>query len=355
MGSTYNTTGRTYTPSNREPASAGGVGQQLDEILGDEDHDPEQDDVEECYEEFVDDVRITDLQGETIASRRDVIEDILRDDLGIEESQLIGSFTRDTMVGPLAQDSDADVMIVLDAERHREWIEQENGPQNCLRAIKRRIENDPRFSDTEVKIDQNAVCVQYHDSTIEVVPAFRYSEVPHADHPSGILRVFSDTTDGYAIPDTHGRQSWMGTNPRRYKQMFDARNSAHDGKVAGLTRAMKTWAENNNVSVRSYHMEIMVYNHFEEKAQSGQPVPESYEECVRDFVDTLPTRVRTGTREPVYDERVDSGMRRRDRREASQQAKQMRDALHEASRLRREGNHEEAKALLNQTFGQGFS
>ena len=355
MGSTYNTTGRTYSQSDREPANTGAVDAQLDQMLGDDGESAERDEVDESYDGFIGDTSITDLQGETISDRRDVLEEILREDLNVKDSQLIGSFTRDTMVGPLTQESDADVMIVLDADSHREWIEQENGPRNCLRAIKRRIQNDPRFAETDVEIDQNVVQVKYHDSTIEIAPAFDYSEVPHADHPKSGLSIFTDASDGYAIPDTHGRQSWMGTNPRRYKQMFDARNDAHDGKVAGVTRAMKTWADNNDVPVRSYQMEVMVYNYFEEKAQTGQPVPDSYEECVRDFVDTLPSRMRSSTREPVYDEAVDEGMSRSERRQASEQAQQMRDALHEANRLKEEGKHEEAKAKLKEALGDGFN
>lgn len=353
MGSTYNTTGQSYTPSDREPEDAARAGETLDSIL-DSEQEPEQDEVDDCYDEFIEDSRITDLQGKTISERRDVLEDILREKLDVEDSHLIGSFTRDTMVGPLTQDSDADVMMVLDADSHREWIEQENGPQNALRAIKRQIQNDPLFSETDVEIDQNVVRVKYHDSTIEVAPAFRYREVPHAEHPSGGLDMYNDASDGYAIPDTHGKQSWMGTNPREYKNRFEARDRAHNGKVSGLTRAMKKWTEQNNVPVRSYHMEIIVYNYFEEKARTGQPIPDNHSELVRDFADTLPSKVRGRTEEPVYGERVDLGMSWGDRRKARKKARQMRDKLNEVERLRNEGKTEEAKEKLKEVYGDEF-
>lgn len=348
MGSGYSTAGRSYSHGSRKPSSTGGAADTVQRVISGEPG------VEESYEEFVEDCRITDLQGKTISQRRDVIESILREDLDIEDSQLIGSFTRDTMIGPLTEDSDADVMIVLDADSHRQWIEQENGPQNCLQAIRRRIANDPRFSDTDVTVDQNAVRVQYHDSTIEVVPAFPYSVVPHAEHPGGLFGLFGDASDGYAIPDTHGRQSWMGTNPRKYKQMFEARNRSHNGRVAGLTRSMKKWAENNNVPVRSYHMEIMVYNYFEEKAQAGDPVPNSFDELAHDFMETMPGRVRGTTREPVYDEAVDRGMSRRDKRDAAQLADQAREKLEKAKRLKEAGKTKEAKEKLEEVYREDF-
>lgn len=348
MGNTHPTSSNRYPQNNRRPSDTGPAGDAFQQTLESDDE------VEGSYESHVEDTSITERQGETISDRRDVLVDILDDDLHIEDSQLIGSFTRGTMVGPLRQDSDADVMVVLDAEEHREWIEQENGPRNALRAIKRRIENDPRFSQTEVKIDQNVVQVKYHDSTIEIAPAFRYSEVPHADHPNGIFGLFSDASDGYAIPDTHGRQSWQGTNPRKYKQMFEARDQAHNGRVSGLTRTMKNWAEENNVPVRSYHMEIMVYNYFEQKAQRGEPVPSSYEEMTREFMRTMPRRVQSSAKEPVYDESVDEGMSRKDRRKAAEKAQKANQKLEEAKRLKDQGKTREAKEKLQGVHGDDF-
>jgi hypothetical protein len=357
MGSGYNSTGETYSHSDREPDGTGHAGQALQTALDEADGETDDsDNVEDCYEDHVAESGITDRQGKTISERRDVLVEILREDLNIEDSQLIGSFTRGTMTGPLDEDSDADVMVVLDSESHRQWIDQENGPRNCLNAIKRRIENDPRFSETEVRVNQNVVQVKYHDSTVEIAPAFRYRDVPHADHPRQRgFNLFNDASDGYAIPDTHGRQSWQGTNPRKYKQMFEARDEAHNGRVSGLTRAMKKWTENNDVPVRSYHMETMVYNYFEDKSRRGERVPDSYEELTRDFMDTMSGSVRQPTKEPVYGEQVDSGMNKKDRRRAADQAAEAAQKLKEAKRLKEEGDVEAAKKKLNEVHGEGFN
>lgn len=354
MGSIYDTTGRGYEAPDRAPDDTDDVDARLDDILGPEEAGPERDEVDEAYDEYVEETRITERQGKTFSDRRDVLESIIRERLDVEDSRLIGSFTRDTMVGPLARDSDADVMIVLDADTHREWVAGENGPMNALRAIKRQIQNDPRFSETDVEIDQNVVKVKYHDSTIEIAPAFRASEVPNVEHPGSRFNPFNSVDDGYAIPDTHGGQSWMGTNPREYKNRFEARDGAHDGRVSGLTRSMKKWAKRNNVPVRSYHMEIMVYNYFQEKAESGQPVPQKNSELTQDFVDTLPDRIRRKCREPIYDERVDSGMSRSEKREAMKKARRMREKIDEAERLREEGKTKEAKQKLKEVHGDDF-
>jgi len=362
MGGGYNSTGGTYSHQGREAEDSGMAGQVLMDAISDDrsltrETDPEKDEVEESYEEYTQKTEITDRQAKTISDRRDVIVGILSKDMEVEDSQLIGSYTRGTMTGPLKKDSDADVMIVLSAEEHRQWIEQKNGPKNCLQGIKRRIQNDPRFSQTEVTVDQNVVKVKYHDSTIEIVPAFRYSEVPHANHPNGgISGWFTDASDGYAIPDTHNGQSWQGTNPRRYKQMFDARDRTHRGKLSALTRTMKKWSERNDSGIRSYHMETMVYNYFEEKARSGDRVPESHEELTRDFVHSLPRRVKKrSATEPVYGEQVDSGQNWRERRQTAKKAKQASEKLEEAKRLKEEGRTDDAKQKLKEVHGEDFS
>jgi hypothetical protein len=102
-------------------------------------------------------------------------------------------------------------------------------------------------------------------------------------------------------------------------------------------------------------MEVMVYNYFEEKARTGQPVPSSHSELTRDFVDTLPSRIQGPTKEPIYDEKVDQGMSRSEKRKAKKKAQQMRDKLNEAERLREEGKTEQAKQKLKEVYGEGFN
>lgn len=311
--------------------------------------------IDQYYENHSEKVDITDKQKKTISDRRDRIISILEENLEVKESSLMGSFTRGTMTGPIDENSDADILVVLDPETHSDWAEQESGPRNALNAIKRHISKKPQFSDTPVNVRRNVVQVKYSDVTIEIAPAFDYNEVPHADNPNGgIFGIFKDASDGYAIPDTHGGQSWQGTNPRKYKKMFQARDRTHDGRLSELTRAMKKWKDEKGLPVRSYHMEIMVYNYFEDKAQSGEKVPDSYEELTLEFMDELSVRVKESAKEPVYNESVDSGVSRKERKEVSKQAKEAKKKLDEAQELRKSGKEDEAKEKLKDVHGESF-
>ena len=280
-------------------------------------------------DDYADGTGPTDRQGKTINERRERLEQILEDELEIVESHQFGSFTRGTMVGPLSEDSDTDVMFVLSREAHGKWERGENGSRNCLRAVKRALEK--RYPNSKVSIDRNVVSVQFSDFTVDVAPAFR------------------DGTGGYKIPDTYSEgRSWVRTNPRGYKQRFDAVDNARGGKLQKVARVAKKLRENRNLPVSSYHMEVMAYDYVHNHPNKGA----STEELVEGFVEELPRRVSRGTRDPVNGDRLDSNMDRSARREAIRKAKTAREEIREAREHRQKGDCDEADEKYGDALGE---
>ncbi|QLG28184.1 nucleotidyltransferase [Halorarum halophilum] len=271
----------------------------------------------------------TNRQGETINERRERIQQILEEEMDIVESHQFGSFTRGTMVGPLSEDSDTDVMFVLSREEHGKWERGKNGSRNCLRAVKRALEK--RYPNSKVSIDRNVVSVQFHDFTVDVAPAFR------------------DGTGGYKIPDTYSKgRSWVRTNPRGYKQRFEAVDSARGGRLQKVARVAKKLRENRNIPISSYHMEVMAYDYVHNHPNQDA----STEELVEGFVEELPRRVSRGTRDPVNGDRLDSNMDRSNRKEAIKKAKTARKRMREASEHRRRGESEAANEKYGDALGE---
>ena len=289
------------------------------------DTDEEPDAVEEYCEEKAEETSVPEDQGKEVAERRDRIREALEERFEITDEHIIGSFTRDTLVGPLGPDSDTDVMFVLDEEKHGHWIDSENGEKNCLQQIKRAIEDDPKYRNTEVSIDRNVVAVQFNDFTVEVVPAFEQSE-------------------GYVIPDTYQEgNAWNRTNPRRYKQMFEATNDARDGKLSKLTRLTKQYNKRQGETVSPYHMELMTYEYMSEQGGS-----QSLDEHLGDFFQQLPSRLSSGTYNPSTEQRIDHGMSNENRQEAIENAKKARKKARRAKRLKQSGNEEKAQELYEE-------
>jgi hypothetical protein len=233
------------------------------------------------------------------------------------------------MVGPLSEDSDTDVMFVLNRDKHGKWERGENGSRNCLRAVKRALEK--RYPNSKVSIDRNVVSVQFSDFTVDVAPAFK------------------DGTGGYKIPDTYSEgRSWVRTNPRGYKQRFEAVDNARGGKLQKVARVAKKLRENRNIPVSSYHMEVMAYDYVHNHPNKDA----STEELVEGFVEELPRRASRGTRDPVNGDRLDSNMDRSNRKEAIRKAKAARKKMRDARDRRRDGDSEGANEKYGDALGE---
>jgi len=288
----------------------------------------ERDEDQTSIDEYADDAGITDRQGKVIDERRQRLDDVLDEELGVEDSHQFGSHTRGTMVGPLDEDSDTDIMVVLDKDKHGQWRRDKNGARNCLQAVKRALEK--RYPNSDVSIDRNVVAVQFHDFTAEVAPAFRRG-------------------DGYVIPDSYSEgRSWVQTNPRQYKNQFDAVDQARGGRLQKVARIAKKFNDNNGSPVSSYHAEVMAYHYVRTHPNKDA----STAELVEGFFEQLPRRISNGTREPVYDQRIDEHMHPEERREAIETARKARKQVRRAQRLRRQGNADAADEAYSEAVGE---
>jgi hypothetical protein len=289
--------------------------------------------IEESVDDHAEERGITDRQGKTIEERREGVGEALEDELEIVESHQYGSHSRGTMTGPLDEDSDADIMFVLSDEERRRYMKGGDGARNVLRKVKRAIKRNPRYADMDVSIDRNVVAIKYHDMTMEVTPAFR------------------DGSGGYHIPDTYQEgRSWVRTNPRQYKNMFQASNQARGGRPQKLARLAKDYNDRNGKPVSSYHMEVMAYQY-----ARTQPRDTPTDELVDGFFERLPSKVRQGTKDPVYDtQRVDEGMDWETRREAVKKSRKARKHIRRAKKLKEQGKTEAAKEEYRKVLGEDF-
>jgi hypothetical protein len=340
----------------RGPGSGGGVrgpAQDGSQTQLDDDSPQRADrEIEESHDEYAEEAEITDRQHKEMQERREnVVGNLEEEGLEIEEDHIYGSVMQGTMTGQMDEDSDVDVLVVLDADKHRNWAEGENGPRNALNAVKRKLEK--KYPNQEVYVDRNVVAVKFRDFTVEVAPAFRYSDVRNPESPSTLARLgltSEDPRDGYAIPDTYEGQSWVGTNPRKFQSMYNAVNRNNGGDLQKVAVSAKKWNEQNGKPVNSYHMVMMAYKYFRDDA----PDNASTHEHMSNFMRKLPQYVHEKTKEPVYEERIDDGMSRKEKKQAAEKAWKASEKIEEAERLKEEGKTEEAKEKYREVYGDGF-
>lgn len=65
-------------------------------------------------------LEITDLQAKTVSTRQNSVRDAVGAELSVLDSFLVGSYGKDTMIGPL-KDADIDIFVVLSADYFKQY------------------------------------------------------------------------------------------------------------------------------------------------------------------------------------------------------------------------------------------
>lgn len=287
--------------------------------------------LESKLHQYKENLPLEEREIKTILEHRNQIEQSLKNELNITEVHIIGSYARGTMIES-KEGNDIDVIFVLDPKQHGQWLEQQNGPNNCLVAVKHSLENDPKYNGSDIKIDRNVVVVTTKDgSKIDVIPAFK--------HEKG----------GYKIPDTYAGQKWIHTDPRKFKRVMESIDKRHNGRVSEVVKIVKGWNESNGKVLTSYHIETMIYDYYKSKPNNNSPLNED----VRGVFRELPWRIRGSTHDPIIPEnRVDAYLTSSKKTEASVKAQRANNNLEESVNLYDMGKNRRADKKLKRVFGK---
>lgn len=290
---------------------------------------PSERQVENAHKNFAESTSVENYEIRKVAEGKQEIESLLEKHFEIEGNHMFGSLTRGTIVGPLDENSDADIMYVLDKDKHKKWIEESDGAEECLDAFKEALE-DKILNAESVKIDRNVVTVQFSDYKIEVAPSF--------NHPQG----------GYMIPDLDAdSRQWIRTAPRMYKEMFESVDRKHGGDLKKMVRNVKTWADNNNVPTRSYHLEAIAFQHMK-----SFPSDVHIDIATEDFFANLPQYLRSSFKDPaIQEEHLDEYLDDGDRRHALEKAQEAREKMMDAREMKENGDGNSAVEKLDELFG----
>jgi hypothetical protein len=183
------------------------------------------------FQKLKENLEITGLQKETVATRQQNVRSALEDELTVLDSFLAGSYCRSTMIAPLAE-ADVDIFNVLDSSYYRA-----DGQASLLDKVRSvLLKTYPKTP----KISRNgqAVTIIFTDFTVDVVPAFER------------------TGGGYKIPDTIGK-AWIDTNPNVHGDLLSKQNAKHDGDLVPLIKMVKGWNRTINYAFESFYLELI--------------------------------------------------------------------------------------------------
>jgi hypothetical protein len=187
--------------------------------------------ISDAFDKYRQNLEITGLQKETVSKRQQAVREVVESEMGVVDSFLTGSYSRATMISPLAG-ADIDIFMVLEPK----YFEQD-GQAPLLDKVRRAL---LKKYTTTPKISRNgqAVTITFTDFRVDVVPGF--------NRKGG----------GFLIPNSMSGR-WIATNPKVHVDLMTQQNKAHDGDLVPLVKMIKGWNANISDAFVSFYLELI--------------------------------------------------------------------------------------------------
>lgn len=198
--------------------------------------------ITQAFLDFKERLEITGLQSSTVSTRQQAVREVVEAGLDVNDSFLSGSYSRNTLIAPLAE-ADIDIFIVLHSKYFHHYKDGQNGGQAGLLDFVKRTLQKTYTRTPDISRNGQAVTVRFEDFAVDVVPSFARQR------------------GGYLIPNSISR-SWLSTDPKKHIEIVSASNIAHNGDLVPMIKMIKAWNRSLNKYFRSFHLEVLALSVF---------------------------------------------------------------------------------------------
>jgi hypothetical protein len=220
----------------------------------------------EIFDALLDNLKVGD-SSTTIAARRDEITKALNKNFRAKDGStdhklMVGSYGRHTAIRGI---SDLDMIYILPADL-RATYSGETGPRRVMDRVRDTLK--ARYPNTDIRVDQCVVRVQFTNFKFEVQPAFENDD------------------DSFDYPDTVAK-SWKVTKPRDEINETRACNQRTSNNMRRLARLARAWKNTNGVNMGGLLIDTLVHRFFTSTDDYDTAGTDSYDVMVRDFFEFL--------------------------------------------------------------------
>ncbi|MEY3213054.1 MAG: hypothetical protein RIT28_3535 [Pseudomonadota bacterium] len=178
-----------------------------------------------------------------------------------------GSLQRGTAIRPL---KDVDLLVVLSAKNFPTL--RSLSPDEVMRAIQAKLQG----MGLPARVQNRSLGLNFKNIPFDLVLCWRDSPESH------VLR----------LPDL-GRHSWLKTNPAEHARLGDERDKGCNQRLRPLIRGMKAWNVSHGKPLRSFHIEVMMWEVWKDGA------PKTWAEGLQLSFSRLADRVLRPTADPA--------------------------------------------------------
>jgi hypothetical protein len=264
----------------------------------------------------------------------EIIKALKKAKLEIDGYHIIGSYMRETMVGPLVANN-VDVLVELNPARYKQW-HNSDATHHVMRVFRESLNH--AFPKLAVQQEGHEVTVQFPDFRVDVIPAMRWH------------------TGCYVIPDEQ-QEKWIYTDPQKFAERLAMLNQRHGGMLLPLIKIIRAWNRSVESPLRGFHIEAMVLRRHDGTGRFGG-ITQTFPAALCDMFMVLPTMIEQPCVDPQLNQRLDlylgEGSRQLKRGRASDHAGDASDLATAAYDLYSQGRMDESLALWGQLFGRSF-
>jgi len=204
----------------------------------------------DSFQKLKSNLEITGLQQSIVSTRQQNVRKVVENEFLVLDSFLTGSYSRHTMIAPLAE-ADIDIFTILDSSYYKE-----DGQANLLDKV-RGVLLKTYTKSPKISRNGQAVTITFTDFIVDVVPAFKRMG------------------GGFLIPNSIEKK-WMSTDPKTHVEIVSIENSKHNGNLIPIIKMIKGWNNNINHSFVSFYLELLAIKIFSNVTISDYPSAMKY-------------------------------------------------------------------------------
>jgi hypothetical protein len=194
---------------------------------------------------------------------------------------LVGSWGKGTQLRP---PNDVDLFTILPWEAYVRFDQRAGNKQSALlQEVKDNLAIT--YPQTDMRGDGQVVMVKFNTLLVEVLPTFKMYN------------------GQYIIPDTNNGGRWRTVDPVAQIAFVDQVDQKTSGNLRALTKMMKLWVREQNVSIKSFVLELLLAEFFS-SYEHGAYNYYWYDFYIRDFLRFLVSKAWglvfvPGTNDPI--------------------------------------------------------
>lgn len=215
----------------------------------------------ETFTTFLNNLKIGNR--DEIVKRRDEITRLLnREFRSLNDSThyqlMIGSFGRHTAINGV---SDLDMLYIMPPSLWSSY-NKDSGPVSALSRVRQSLK--AHYPQTEIKVNQCIVSIQFTNFRFEVQP------------------VFENSDESFKFPDTYSN-TWKIAKPREEIKEISSTDSITGGNLRDLCKMVRAWRNKHGVVMGGLLIDTLAYNYLQSTSDHRSSSVSTYGHMVRDF------------------------------------------------------------------------